>query len=159
LVVLLAALLAVVAFVARVRAAGAFAAIALAAAVLVAAVLVGVFGAGLAAAGLVSLGAGAAPRTMSLKPLRGVMRAFLDALILMAAPVAGLRPMRALVWILANLAKPLSTTGSPLVTVAHTTSVKPRSTASTVFGSASLWAAMAVMFIFSSSAGGLIRRH
>ena len=137
-VVLLAALLAVVAFVARVRAAGAFAAVALAAAVLVAAVLVGVFGAGLAAAGLVSLGAGAAPRTMSLKPLRGMMRAFLDALILMAAPVAGLRPMRAL---------------------AHTTSVKPRSTASTVFGSASLWAAMAVMFIFSSSAGGLIRRH
>src|SRR5437867_1910002 len=74
--------------------------------------LVVVFDAALAGAALVSLGAGAAPRTMSLKPLRGVMRAFLDALILIVAPVAGLRPMRALVWILANLAKPVMTTGS-----------------------------------------------
>ena len=78
----------------------------------------------LAGAGLVNFGAGAAPRTMSLNPLRGVMRAFLEALILMASPVAGLRPMRALVWICANLAKPVSTTGSPLATVAQTTSVK-----------------------------------
>src|SRR5687767_12813451 len=42
-----------------------------------------------------SFGAVAGAMTESLKPFRGVMRAFFDALILIASPVAGLRPMRA----------------------------------------------------------------
>ena len=75
-VALLAGDLRVVAFVVRVRVDGAFVAVVLAAVVLGAVVLAVVFavalaGAALAGAGLVSLGAGAAPRTMSLKPLGG----------------------------------------------------------------------------------------
>src|SRR5581483_1226102 len=125
--------------------AGALAGAALAGAVLGAALAGAAFaGAALAGAALASRGAGTAPSTTSLNPFSGVIRAFFDALILMASPVAGFRPMRALVWILANLAKPVRTTGSPLATVAVTTSVKPRRTPSTVFESVPLWAAMAV---------------
>jgi len=89
---------AVVAFVARVRVAGAFAVVVLLAAAGLAVVFDAAFteaaltGAALVGAGLVSLGAGVAPRTMSLKPLRGVMRAFLDALILMARRWPGCVP-------------------------------------------------------------------
>src|SRR5581483_10059974 len=131
------------------RRAGAFAGAAFAARgarVVAVAVLAGAAfaGAAFAGAGLASFGAGATPRTTSLNPLSGVMRAFFDALIRIDSPVAGLRPIRALVWILANLAKPVRTTGSPLATVAVTTSVKPRRTPSTVFGSVPLWAATAV---------------
>jgi hypothetical protein len=82
--------------------------------------------------------------TASLKPLSGVMRAFFDALILMASPVAGLRPIRAARSTFANLAKPVIATGSPFATTAVVTSVKPFSTASTVFTSVSVCAAMAL---------------
>ena len=44
---------------------------------------------------LTSLGAVAGARTASLNAFTGVMRAFLDALIRMASPVAGFRPIRA----------------------------------------------------------------
>ena len=46
---------------------------------------------------LTSLGAVAGARTASLNAFTGVIRAFLDALIRMASPVAGFRPMRAAV--------------------------------------------------------------
>src|SRR4051812_25286972 len=71
------------------------------------------------------------------------MRAFFDALILMASPVAGLRPMRAGRSTLANLANPVMATGSPFATTAVTTSVKPRRMASTCLGSLPVWAATA----------------
>src|SRR5687768_8889381 len=71
------------------------------------------------------------------------MRAFFDALILMASPVAGLRPMRAGRSIFANLQKPEMATGSPLDTTADTTSVKPCSTVSTCRLSTPVWAATA----------------
>ena len=58
----------------------------------------------------------------------GVMRAFFDALMRMASPVAGLRPMRAGRSTLTNLAKPGMETGSPLDTTAVTTSVNPSRT-------------------------------
>src|SRR2546428_11790505 len=87
-VILAGAFLAVGTFVALVLAAGALAGLVV---VLAAVVLAVVFDAALAAAALVSLGAGAAPRTTSLKPLRGVMRAFLEALVLVASPVGGVR--------------------------------------------------------------------
>lgn len=78
-----------------------------------------------------SLGARLVFTTASLKPLSGVMRAFLDALILTGSWVWGLRPMRAGRSTLTNLAKPEIDTGSPLDTTAVTTWVKPSSTVST----------------------------
>src|SRR5262245_60433751 len=53
---------------------------------------------------LASLGARLGVITASLNAFSGVMRAFFDALMRMASPVAGLRPMRAGRSILANLA-------------------------------------------------------
>src|SRR4051794_5063867 len=59
---------------------------------------------------LASLGAMLGVITESLKPFSGVIRAFLDALMRMLAPVVGFRPMRAGRSTLENLAKPLSAT-------------------------------------------------
>src|SRR5207237_3400712 len=85
------------------------------------------------------------PMTASLKALRGVMRAFLEALMWMASPVAGWRPMRAARSTLANLANPLIATCSPRATVDVTTSVNPLRTLSTSFASASTCDATALM--------------
>src|SRR5271168_3379861 len=90
-----------------------------------------------------SFGAVAGARTASLNALTGVMRAFLEALIRMASPVAGLRPMRAARFTLTNLAKPGMETGSPFETTAVTTSVNPSMTETTVFNSTSAWTATA----------------
>ena len=90
-----------------------------------------------------SLGAVAGARTASLKAFTGVMRAFLEALMRIASPVAGLRPMRAARFTLTNLAKPGMETGSPLETTAVTTSVNPSMTVITVFSSTSAWTATA----------------
>ena len=90
-----------------------------------------------------SFGAVAGARTASLNALTGVMRAFLEALIRIASPVAGLRPMRAARFTLTNLAKPGMETGSPLETTAVTTSVNPSMTVITVFSSTSAWTATA----------------
>src|ERR1700722_4378587 len=84
-----------------------------------------------------SLGAVDGASTASLKAFTGVMRAFLEALMRMVSPVAGLRPMRAARSTLTNLAKPGIEIGSPLDTTAVTTSVNPSRTAVTVFSSTS----------------------
>ncbi len=92
-------------------------------------------GAALADAGgqtpLASLGAAEGLITASLKPLRAVILAFLDAFTLTAAPVAGLRAMRAGLSTRANLAKPMMVTCSPLAATASITSVVPRNALST----------------------------
>src|SRR5271170_7936537 len=90
-----------------------------------------------------SFGAVAGARTASLNAFTGVMCAFLEALIRMASPVAGLRPMRAARFTLTNLAKPGMETGSPFETTAVTTSVNPSMTETTVFNSTSAWTATA----------------
>jgi hypothetical protein len=72
------------------------------------------------------------------------MRAFFEALIFTGSPVPGLRPMRAGRSTLANLAKPVMATGSPLETTAAITSVRPRTVASTCFGSWPVCAATAL---------------
>src|ERR1700728_760828 len=146
------------AFLAGARLAGALRAVALRAGAFLAAARAGAF---LAAAGaadlpaaataaslvgyapLTSFGAVAGARTASLNALTGVMRAFLEALIRMASPVAGLRPMRAARFTLTNLANPGIDTGSPFDTTAVTTSVKPSRTAVTVFSSTSACTATA----------------
>ena len=64
------------------------------------------------------------PKTASLNALSGVMRTLREALIRIASPVAGLRPMRALVCRRINLANPEIITGSPLDTVSVTWSTK-----------------------------------
>jgi len=92
---------------------------------------------------LTSLGALAGASTASLNAFTGVMRAFFDALMRIASPVAGLRPMRAGRSTLTNLAKPGMETGSPLDTTAVTTSVNPSMTPMTVFNSTSDWTATA----------------
>ena len=66
-----------------------------------------------------------------MKPFSAVMRAFLRAGIFTGAPVAGLRPIRALVSTRANFAKPEMATGSPLAATPMMTSVRPLSAAST----------------------------
>ena len=91
-----------------------------------------------------SLGAVDGFITASLKALTGVILAFLEALILIASPVAGLRPMRAARLTLTYFAKPETTTGSPCDTTAVTTSVKPSRTATTVLRSTSEWTATAL---------------
>src|SRR5580704_1692039 len=91
-----------------------------------------------------SFGALAGASTASLKAFTGVIRAFFDALIRIASPVAGLRPMRAGRSTLTNLAKPVMATGSPFDTTAVTTSVKPSRTETTVFKSTSDWTATAL---------------
>ena len=101
-------------------------------------------GAALAAAAatapaLFNLGAGDTPRAMSLKPLRAVILATVFAAILIVAPVAGLRPMRAGRLILANLAKPEMFTISPLATVAKMTLIVPSTRFVAVFLSAPVW--------------------
>src|SRR5882724_1425767 len=88
-----------------------------------------------------SLGAADGDITASLKPFRGVMRAFFEALMRMASPVAGLRPMRALESRRTNLANPEITTGSPLAATAVTTSVNPVRMASTSLLFCPVWAA------------------
>ena len=90
-----------------------------------------------------NLGAVAGARTASLNAFTGVMRAFLEALIRIASPVAGFRPMRAARFTLTNLAKPGMETGSPFETTAVTTSVNPSMTEITVFSSTSAWTATA----------------
>ncbi len=82
-----------------------------------------------------SLGAWRGVITASLNPLRGVIRAFFEALIRMASPVAGLRPARAGRSTLANLANPLMLTGSPLATTAVMTSVRAPELAALIAGS------------------------
>jgi len=84
---------------------------------------------------LASFGAMLGVSTASLKPLRAVMRAFFLALIFTGAPVAGLRPIRALVSTRANLANPAMVTGSPFEVMAVTTSVRPFIVASTALAS------------------------
>jgi len=81
--------------------------------------------------------------TASLNAFNGVMRAFLDALILTSSPVWGLRPRRAARSTLANLAKPVMVMDSPLAVTAVTTSVKPRTAWSTTFTSTPVCAAIA----------------
>src|SRR4029078_6779683 len=78
-----------------------------------------------------SFGAAGGDMTASLKPFSGVIRAFFEALILMASPVAGLRPMRAGESRRTNLAKPEITTGSPLAATAVTALAKPVRVAAT----------------------------
>src|SRR5271166_179250 len=90
-----------------------------------------------------SLGAPAGAMTASLKAFTGVILAFFDALIRICSPVAGLRPHRAGLSTLTNLAKPVMATGSPLETTAVTTSVKPSRTEVTVLRSVSVWTATA----------------
>ena len=91
-----------------------------------------------------SLGAGALPATTSLRPFRAVTRTLRDAATLTGAPVCGFRAMRALRSTRANFAKPESTTGSPLLIFAATTSSNPRTTASTLFASCPVFSASAL---------------
>jgi hypothetical protein len=93
---------------------------------------------------LLTLGAGTLPLTTSWKPFSGVMWGFLAAGILIACPVAELRPLRALVCTRSNLAKPVTRTASPLETAAITTSAKPFRKVSTLRASVRVWAAMAL---------------
>jgi hypothetical protein len=68
--------------------------------------------------------------TASLNALSGVTRTRRDALMRIASPVCGLRPMRAARSTRANLAKPLIATGSPFATVSVTVSTNAWSAAS-----------------------------
>ena len=106
--------------------------------------LAGAFAAATAPA-LFNLGAGATPRAMSLKPLSAVILATVFAAILMVAPVAGLRPMRAGRLILANFAKPERLTTSPLATLAKMTSIVPSTAWVAVFLSIPVWSDTAWM--------------
>src|SRR5581483_8470201 len=93
---------------------------------------------------LASLGASDGVSTASLKPLRAVMRARFEALILTGSPVAGLRPVRAARSTRANLAKPEIVIGSPFAVTPVITSVRPFSVASTVLASCPVWTATAL---------------
>ena len=81
--------------------------------------------------------------TASLKAFSGVMRAAFFAGTFTGAPVCGLRAMRGPRSTRMNLAKPVSTTGSPPATVSVTVETNSFSTASTSRLSRSVRSAMA----------------